>query len=501
MPARRVRKVKTKNSQEVLQRLEEYLESECDDPVEILCGFWKDQQDAITYQELRQTVLEGVLTTEALELWQQDYSILITNRLNSMWTKAIEAGVKGQPILDNLAFEFNTQTPGLLKWINERGAQLVTACTQEQKEAIAALLTKKMREQHTVDELSRFIRPCIGLTKGDAKAVAKLYDSIIENLKKEHPRMKPESMQKKALDAACKYAERKHRQRAMTIARTESAFAYNRGADAGVRQAQEQGYLGTVKKRWSTSGDDRVCSICQALEGMEIEMEKGFPFKGRMLFPGQDLLPPAHPNCGCAVEYIEVEPVVFTDRGLSARDGDSVEIPEHEPPEYLGSLDNMSDDVVKSELIKYETEIVNSNIENAVVISSSGLVWKCFGNEKAVYPNIDLGEELYGAYVTHNHPIQETHFSFSYDDISLFMDYELTQLNGVDFKYTYTIQRTLETGYANSAELEHAYKGENYAEFLQQVFYGDADVDFDEYDFFVRRLAEKYGFRYERKKR
>ena len=49
--------------------------------------------------------------------------------------------------------------------------------------------------------------------------------------------------------------------------------------------------------------------------------------------------------------------------------------------------------------------------------------------------------------------------------------------------------------------LFRSYKGENYAEFLQQVFYGNADVDFDEYDFFVRRLAEKYGFRYERKKR
>ena len=46
VPARRVRKVKTKNGQEVLRRLEAYLESECDDPVEILCGFWKDQQDA-----------------------------------------------------------------------------------------------------------------------------------------------------------------------------------------------------------------------------------------------------------------------------------------------------------------------------------------------------------------------------------------------------------------------------------------------------------------------
>ena len=38
--------------------------------------------------------------------------------------------------------------------------------------------------------------------------------------------MKAESIQRKALDAAQKYAERKHRQRAMTIAQTELAFAY-----------------------------------------------------------------------------------------------------------------------------------------------------------------------------------------------------------------------------------------------------------------------------------
>jgi len=309
---KRVRKVKTENSQEVLQRLEEFLENNCDDPVQILCGFWEDQQNAITYQELRQAVEDGTLNQEAIELWRQDYSVLVTTRLKDMWTNAIAVGPAGQPVLDGIVFEFNAQTPGMLKWINEHGAQLVTACTKEQKDAIAALLTKKMRDGHTVDELSRLIRPCIGLTERDTRAAARLYDSIIETLKKEHPRMKPENMQRKALDATCKYAERKHRQRAMTIARTESAFAYNRGADAGIRQAQEQGYIGKVKKRWSTSGDERVCSICQALEGMEIEMDKGFPFKGRMLFPGQDLLPPAHPNCACAVEYIEVEPPLLT---------------------------------------------------------------------------------------------------------------------------------------------------------------------------------------------
>ncbi len=78
-----------------------------------------------------------------------------------------------------------------------------------------------MKEGHTVDELSRLIRPCIGLTNGDAQAAAKLYDSIIENLEKRAPTNEAENMQRKALDATCKYAEKKHRQRAMTIAEPE----------------------------------------------------------------------------------------------------------------------------------------------------------------------------------------------------------------------------------------------------------------------------------------
>ena len=170
---KRIRKAKTPGSQEVLRRLEEYLQNECDEPVEILCGFWQDQQDAITYQELRKAVADGSLSKETLEAWQQDYSVLVAERLQSMWTQAIAAGPTGQPILDGLAFEFNTQTPGVLDWISERGAEFVTRCTEEQKDAIAALLEKKMRESHTVDELARLIRPCIGLTEGDARAYAR----------------------------------------------------------------------------------------------------------------------------------------------------------------------------------------------------------------------------------------------------------------------------------------------------------------------------------------
>lgn len=308
MAPKRIKKVKSENSIEILRRIEEYLDNNCEEPAEVLCRFWEDQQNAITYQELRQAVMDGAISQETLRLWMQDYSILVAGTLGNVWNDAIAAGPSGQPILDGIAWEFNMQTPGIFSWINEHGAEFVTNCVQEQKDAIRALLTKKMKDSHTVDELARLIRPCIGLTESDTKATVRLYDSIVENLKKEHPRMKAESIRKKAMDSALKYAERKHRARAMMIAQTESAFAYNRGADEGIRQAQAEGYLGEVVKRWNTSGDDGVCKICSALEGTEIAMDSDFDFPGRILFGGHKRLPPAHPRCGCAVEYIEISP-------------------------------------------------------------------------------------------------------------------------------------------------------------------------------------------------
>lgn len=302
------KKKQSKTAKEILQRLQDFLNAESKEPAEILYSFWGDQQNAITYKELRELVQNGDLTQEQWQEWQQDYSKLVASKLDQMWQKAMEAGISGQPIFDNFeSFELDMKSPGVVSWIKERGAAFVTASTDEQKKAIQSLLAKKVVEKYTVDELARIIRPCIGLTKQDSEAVMRQYDTLKKNLQEQHPRMKAESIQRKALDAAQKYAERKHRQRAMTIAQTELAFAYNRGADQGVRQAQEQGLLGKTIKRWITSGDDSVCSTCEALDGTEIEMDDNFNFGGRLLFVGHKMLPPAHPRCGCAVEYIEVE--------------------------------------------------------------------------------------------------------------------------------------------------------------------------------------------------
>lgn len=44
--------------------------------------------------------------------------------------------------------------------------------------------------------------------------------------------------------------------------------------------------------------------------------------------------------------------------------------------------------------------------------------------------------------MTHDHPQEETYFSFSQQDINLFEKYKLSKLRGVDYKYTYEMGRS-----------------------------------------------------------
>jgi hypothetical protein len=236
-------------------------------------------------------------------------------------------------------------------------------------------------------------------------------------------------------------------------------------------------------------------------------------------------MPPMHPNCKCTITpHTGIE--LFKDReganplqdnpkfeewkkryvkegGLSASVGDPKNgIEKHEEKKLLECIDAKNANLIQSKLNRYTKEIAGDNEkENAVCITKSGNIFHCKGVLGEVYPDFDLKEELSEAYVTHNHPISETHFSFSDKDISLFMDYKLPELIGIDDEYIYRILRTSETKYADSDSIVHSYKGDIYAEYMQAAFMGEVNPDTDEYDFIVRRIAETYGFKYEREKR
>lgn len=127
-------------------------------------------------------------------------------------------------------------------------------------------------------------------------------------------------------------------------------------------------------------------------------------------------------------------------KGLGANDNDDIVV-EHKEAELIDNIDISNEEMVKSYLREFEKSAVNEKIETACVITTDGTVYKCYGIKDRVFPDSDLGDKLIGAFVTHNHPISETSYTFSPDDIALFMNYNLGTLRGCDEKYVYELTR------------------------------------------------------------
>ena len=435
-PARAVRKRKSSNSaEEILQRLDDFLNAESPQLVEWLYSVFQDQQAAVTYKELREAALSGY-EAQILQ-WQDDYARLINERLAPVYLTAMKAGAKaweeklGGALLDD-------SDRAVQNWIRERTAGLITNIGEETRAAIKTILWKGQQENWTAAQMARHIRPCIGLTKSDAAANARYQQSVYESLLKAHPRMTEASAAKKAQEAALKYAARQHRQRADMIANTELAFAYNRGENMSIRNAMRDGLMGACVKVWRTAGAERVCPRCGALNGKEIGFDESFDIKGRELFPGMHETPPAHPRCRCVVQYKEI---AVPAGGLKAGERQN-RVPAHPAPQELGRVDFTDKNVVQSTVEYFEPQIAKQAVENAIVITQEGRVVRCVGHLNAVYPDEDLGDELHGAVVTHNHPAgSDNEWSFSNSDIGLFERADLSVLRGIDEKYIYELSR------------------------------------------------------------
>lgn len=88
--------------------------------------------------------------------------------------------------------------------------------------------------------------------------------------------------------------------RADKIARTETMRAANEGQLEAWNQAEEQGLLtGDEQKEWITTPDDRLCPICEPLDGVQVARDDTFEGDGEQLDG-----PPAHPRCRCVVALV-----------------------------------------------------------------------------------------------------------------------------------------------------------------------------------------------------
>ena len=303
-PVRVLRKRKSSDEEEeILRRLDDFLNVESPQLAEWLCSVFQDQQAAVTYKELREAVLNGY--EEQILQWQDDYARLINEYFAPIYLTAMKAGAKAweEKLGGKLLYDSDNDVQN---WIRERTAGLITNIGEETRAAVKMILWKGQQENWTAAQIARHIRPCIGLMQSDAAANTRYQQSVYDSLRKAHPRMTEASAAKKAQEAALKYAARQHRTRADMIANTELAFAYNRGENMSIRNAMRDGLMGSCVKIWRTAGSERVCPRCGALNGKEIGFDESFDIAGKELFPGMHETPPAHPRCRCVVQYKEI---------------------------------------------------------------------------------------------------------------------------------------------------------------------------------------------------
>ena len=68
-------KKRSVENQRLLDMLNRFIDDNTSKPAKILVRFWKDQEDALTYKELREMVEEEHVSNEELENWSIDTQI------------------------------------------------------------------------------------------------------------------------------------------------------------------------------------------------------------------------------------------------------------------------------------------------------------------------------------------------------------------------------------------------------------------------------------------
>ena len=160
----------------------------------------------------------------------------------------------------------------------KHAADMVTRISGTTREAIKALIARATREGITPYDTARLIRELVGLTPQGTQAVMN-YRANLMRMGGSIDR----------IDAAVsKYAAKKLRERATTIARTEIMGALNGGLLDEARQAMKNGKLGKgAMKEWMAAGG--CCVLCADLDGDRVPLKDPFT-------TGVDA-PPLHPRC------------------------------------------------------------------------------------------------------------------------------------------------------------------------------------------------------------
>ena len=215
----------------------------------------------------------------------------------SAFKRAIKGGIGNGFPKTGFVGRFDYTDPRSTEYALQQSAKLVTNMTGQMKDQVRAVVGRAFTDGITVYDTARELRSVINLTKRQELTLSKFADL-------NRTRLMEEGLSGRRLESKLnELVERQYKkmisQRSKVIARNEIIQAENAGRLLGFEQSIEQGWASPVSmKRWSTSTDERTCSICMPMNGMSVQWNQYFP---NGVYDPRD----AHIMCRCTISLLE----------------------------------------------------------------------------------------------------------------------------------------------------------------------------------------------------
>ena len=269
-----------------------------------LAGGLKEFQKGINLYDIEELIANGKWQAINLNLIKWDeLDIMLRNTLEKDFEHAILQGGKVSkpffeaavrkiiPSISEMAIPFSLKNPRIQAWKDSRLAFLKGKLKTDALGAVDRVIRLNWDKGLPPRAVSRLIRGSIGLNERQAVALSN-YRNGLE---------KQGILGRKLDEMVGGYSDQLIKQRADTIAWTETTNAINKGQMEVWEQAAEADLIDLNKtfKVWVALGDEIVCEICGELNGQEVAISESFHSE----VTGEDYdSPSAHVSCRCMMD-------------------------------------------------------------------------------------------------------------------------------------------------------------------------------------------------------
>ena len=264
--------------------------------VQIINNAASDLSDASISRAVQAAISSGNIE-QVVDTFPWDVTAFTLSQAVSAFKRATKGGIgKGFP-KTGFVGRFDYTDPRSTEYALQQSARMVTNMTGQMKERVREVVGRAFTENIPVYDTARELRSVINLTKRQEVTLSKFTDL-------NRARLMEEGLSGRKLEAKLnELVERQYKkmisQRSKVIARNEILQAETAGRMLGFEQAVEQGWAHPQSmKRWSTSTDERTCSICMPMNGMSVQWNQYFP---NGVFDPRD----AHIMCRCSISLLE----------------------------------------------------------------------------------------------------------------------------------------------------------------------------------------------------